>query len=414
MRSSRVGLFVALVVATSAGASFVGACSSSNAPAGSSSGTTGDAFVEPREASVNDAAREGATDVDAGPVVPDTACGVAGGTRATLNAGGTAPLFDALGTVGARRVAQGAGDEGFVLLDVSGANASAAPVVLGLDLNHIATGGSVLGVVGVTLPDIFFQRYDATGAVVGGGPALQLGSDPSSEVFVGQSAGAFLTVWSDTQGVTARGVDAAGALAGPAFALDAAKQENFTASVVSSGSSFAVLWVGYTFTSPGHTLIRTVFATASTTAAIATHDISANDQARTVVQLVKTPTGYAALVDDPGGPPDNTGRTRLLLLDANGNVTNAPSPFLAGAVRGLGLAAQGGELGVVVERTAQTVGFRPFDANAAPLGPWVCLGSTAPSMNSAAIDADGAGYAVTFGSGANHAASLARFNRLGN
>ncbi len=412
MHPVRVNVALALVALVGGASLAVGACSSSSGVASSGGVFTGDAAVEPREASV----REGGADAagsDAGPVIPDTACGAAAAAPVTLYPGSpTTPQFDAIATLGPRRVAQAAGDEGFVLFDTNGGNPSAAPIALGTDLNRIATGGSVLGVVGVTLPDIFFQRYDTGGALVDAGAPLALGSDPSREVAIGQSGGAFLAVWSGAGGVTARGVDTAGQLAGPAFALDTASQQNFTASVVSSGSSFAVLWVGYTFTSPGHTLIRTAFATASTTAKVAAHDISADDRARNIIQLVKTPTGYAALVNEPAGAPDFTAHTRLLILDEAGNLTVNPPPSLAGAVRGLGLAVQGSELGVIVERAAQTVAFRPFDANAKPLAPWVCLGSTAPIVNAAGIDTDGAGYAVIF-STTNRAVALARLDRLG-
>ena len=420
MRSLRVvGLgftLLALLMGASVG---LGACSSSSGPAAAgssgSSGSSGglDGSLNPNDASANGDA-DASSGGDGGPVVPDTACGAAGGSRATVYPGGAqAPLYEAMGTVGARRAAQVYGGAGFVLFDADGKSPSAQPIVLGADLNRIARSGTVLGVVGATLPEILFQRYDTSGAVVGGGAALSLGSGPSGDVTIGQSGGAFLSVWSGAQGVTARGVDAAGQLAGPAFALDPVAQQNFTASVVSAGgSSFGVLWVGYTFTSPGHTLIRTAFATASATGVTATKDISADDQSRGVVQLVKTPTGYAALLDEPAGAPDFTPRTRLLILDESGNVMVSPPPILAGAVRGLSLAAQGTELGVVVERASQTVAFRPFDASAKPLGPWVCLGSTAPSLNAAAVDADGAGYAVIFGS-TNRSVVLARFDRLG-
>jgi hypothetical protein len=392
------------------------ACTSSNLPAngqpddggGGEAGVLDVYTLPPRDAGPDTV--DSAPPYDAGPVVPDTACGDAGGVRATVySSGAKAGAFNALGTLGSRRVAQSSADQGFVLLDTAGTNASATPTALGTDVNRIATDGTTLGVAGVTLPQVLFQRYDAFGAALGDGGAVVLASDQLQGIAVGQSAGTFLVTWATPNGVYARGIDAIGQPAGPAFALDSTGQANLTASIVADNGGFAVLWAGYA-SQGGGIVVRTALSKASTTAMTSTHDISALNRARSVIQLVKTPTGYAAILDEPSFAPDPS-RIRLLLLDANGAPTIDP-PILGGAVRSYGLAAQGAELGVLAQRADGTLAFRPFAANGAPLGSWQCIGAAPQLTKIAALDVDGAGYAAIYGA-TDGTVMLARFDHLG-
>jgi hypothetical protein len=87
----------------------------------------------------------------------------------------------------------------------------------------------------------------------------------------------------------------------------------------------------------------------------------------------------------------------VLFLDEAGGVVG-PARRLLGATFGFDLAAVGGTVGVLAYREGGSTEFRPFSSGGGdPLGDWRCVdGPSAQSFNLAAIDADGAGFAILY------------------
>jgi hypothetical protein len=340
--------------------------------------------------------------------IADTPCTPAGGTRATVIAAGpNVPSFDALGAAGAagaRWAAQGSGDEGIVFFDVDGANAG-APVTVGPDANRMAGGGALVGVVGETAGAVTFARFDATGKPADAVPAA-IANEKIHDLAVGRSGDMFAVLWAGASGVNVRAIDTNGGV-GPAFQLGAAEELSFSGAVAAGASpgNFAVLWRGTA--EPAHV----TFVTTSATAVTLSKDVisgAAGALFNRVDQLVKTPTGYAALLETTDGT------AWLVLIDSSGTYVRPHA--LRGTVAGYGLAAQGSELGVVAKRADGSIELRTFASNAAPYGDWRCLDGppvdAGVSPRSAGIAADGAGYAVVY-TAAGRAAILARVDRFG-
>jgi hypothetical protein len=127
-----------------------------------------------------------------------------------------------------------------------------------------------------------------------------------------------------------------------------------------------------------------------------------------ILRIVPTPAGYALLLGIYA--PSST---FVVALDSTGAPSSVVHAF-ANASFGFDLAAQGGELGLLAQRSTQEVEFRPLGDDGAPLGGWVCLdGPSTNAFELASVDGDGtADYAVVYRTPANDE-TLVRFDHLG-
>ena len=148
----------------------------------------------------------------------DTACAPAGGTTHVVFAGSASPIaFDTLGKVGARRVAAGRDEQGFVLFDADGSNPSAMPVTLGAK-DRSATSGTTMGVFG-RRAGLSYGRFDAQGTPIGS--PVTVTTDPSaSRQAIGRGGEAALLLWSTATDLFAVPVDPQGAIVGSPFTFE--------------------------------------------------------------------------------------------------------------------------------------------------------------------------------------------------
>lgn len=381
----------------------VAACSSDSPPAsdtGTSSSGGSDASVVP-----DAAARPDASTV----TVTDTPCAPRGGSQTTVYPPANRTLFTDLARAQARFVASGLGDEGFVTFGADGANPSAAPIGGG-DLNRAAAGPTRVALASASNAGVHSAKYDPGGQALGA--ASLLSDDKPYSLAIGNANERSLVAWSTGTNVRGRVVDMAGAPDGPTFDLETSSaQDSWAASIApassSSGAEFAIAWTDhrhfgdewrayFAFVKPGSLsgLGNRLFSNAA---------------AHAVVKLVKTPSGYAMLVNTEINVTKAV--VIVVLLDDFGRQIGTRR--LEGAEYGFGLAAQGSELGVVVRKSDGNDAFRPLDASGAALGPWVCLASAAPNADhAAAIAADGAGYALLYRA-PDGSTNLAKLGRLG-
>jgi hypothetical protein len=314
---------------------------------------------------------------------PDTACTAPTGIERALYPADAAPAFDRLARVGARRVATSTRTGGFAVFDLDGANA-APLVVLAGSANVAASEGATIGMAGIEGTELRYARYDASGGKVGA--TLVLDNAMTGGLVVGGGAGEALVVWSGDGRMHARGVDASGALAGASFDFAAGSVvTSFVGSVVRGESSFAVAW-----SAPSESgTSRTFFMRASTTGPIGQAlELTGLAPEHEVVQLAKTTTGFAALVQER-----SPSRVLVVLLDPSGRVA-APARRLLGSTYAFAVSARGAELGVVARRTTGETQLRILGAGGVPRAAWTCFEVVSDGALGAGIDAEGAGYAV--------------------
>jgi len=344
--------------------------------------------------------------------VEDGDCVAHGGAEVAIYPGDSgAPIFGRLAAVAGRRVASfSQGFAGFVLFDADGSNASAS--LIGSS-RRVASEGDTVGEAwrSGTTPyyDVLYQRYDATGAPVGGPVELASGEVAEGGPWIaGNDSGESLVIWALGGRLRARGISSAGSPAGDPFDFGEGTFDTaVTLSATAGAGGYAVAWSG----EPQPGTHSTWFAlTTSTALSGQAHEIASSCSAtHRVLRLVALTNGYSLLLE-AGAPPDLS--VYLLYLDAEGQPEGA-ARRLAGAVAGWDLAARpDDELGVVVSHAGQETRFRPFDAAGEPLGSWVCLAGTGGLFNRAAIDADGSGYAAMYWQPGN-TEMFARFDRLG-
>jgi hypothetical protein len=125
-------------------------------------------------------------------------------------------------------------------------------------------------------------------------------------------------------------------------------------------------------------------------------DIVRTDEAVRIVDLVALgDEGFALYL--AGGAPDH--RSFLVRLDAAGYPVGAALE-LSGMHPGWDVAVSDSMLALVAPRADGAPAMRAFDHELAPLGSWICLAEQGDGSLSAAIDADGDGFAVAFPAGA--------------
>lgn len=349
--------------------------------------------------------------------VPDTPCVPAGGATRDVYAA-DATIFRPLRAVpvGARLAMET--DDGFVLMDGDGSNASAQPVTTPFAISGTGSTPGTLLALGGTTQTLSVARFDAAGTPQG---TFDVASRAGGSSAVGGGEGTALVAFLSGTELRARGFTEGGAPAGGVFTFRQGVGEiEATAFDVAhaSGAEYGVAFVGQ-----GGGMHRLVFTRVSTTARVGTSfTLLFGDQPLRLVQLAKVGQGFAILLERRS----KTGETEVLLvrLDGAGQIAG-PVLRLLGTMRAFGVASSKGEIGVLAwraragadpdEPVPDAVEFRPFSAAGEALGGWVCVGPAFPSFTAdvgAAIVGDDVGYRVLARTPAR-AVTLTRFDRLG-
>ena len=367
-------------------------------------GPTADVFVPPP--GVDAGLGVGVVDVD------DTPCVAMGGTATTVfPARAALPGYRSLQATGGRRVADFASGAGFVTFDLDGMNPASVVANAPVPFGFVASTGNafLLGGVGSKVEVL---PYDASGAAQG--QPIPLSDETPTNLALAASATSALVAWSGANGLRGRGLEGAAPAGAGAFDLAITPfVGQLSVSVIDDKNGlFAYAFSG----DSGGAIYQTVFGRASTTERAGNpRAVLTGTTPRQVVQLAKTPHGYALLLQ--AGDPDRF--VGLAILDLFGKVVVLRR--LLGATSALSVAVQGEELGVTaIRREPQDGGavlfapeFRAFDGTGAPLAPWVCLGDLGGTSGvGAALDTDGAGYAALINAG-DGSSVLARFDHLG-
>lgn len=335
---------------------------------------------------------------------PDTPCSAVGGTVGVVFAGDAgAPAFDRLGKVATRWFAGSRDEQGFVLFDPDGSNATELRT-LGAK-SRAESSGTTLGVLGRSA-GLSYGMFDALGEPVGSPVTVTADPSASRQALARGGEGALL-LWSTPTNLFSATVDAQGMVASLPSPFEApSSKSSFVGAAAYTGTSYAVAW---SVLDEGKTY-RTSFALATADGvfgpAIKLHTSAAR---HTLVSMRRVPDGFAVLINltEPVVAP------LLLVLDGTGKPVG-PGRILDGASTAFDVAARTTELGVVALRNDHRVEFRPFAGSGSPLGPWVCLDAPGPENldYSAAIDSDEQGYAVLHRM-ADDGQALRRFDRLG-
>jgi hypothetical protein len=186
----------------------------------------------------------------------------------------------------------------------------------------------------------------------------------------------------------ARRIDAAGA-AGPAIDFGASTPGlGLTTSVVYSAPDYAVLWSAK-LNGAAHTWFIRLGAAGPLGPEV---DLTGAAGDHYIARAVRTTSGYAVLLNG-GSPPD---AVYVLALDGSGTPVGS-ARHLLGVSYAWDIAAVGSGLGVIANRKTGEAAFRSLDASGDPVAPFRCVdGPSAQTFNLAAIDADGAGYAIVY------------------
>lgn len=351
--------------------------------------------------------------------VADTACAARGGSmKEVYAADATTFRPQRVLAVGARRAVLM--DDGFVLMDADGANASPALVTSPFALTSLASTPTNLFGVGGPAQNLQAVRFDSAGAAQ---PPIDV-APASTGSGAGGGGGTALLAWVEGTSLRAGAFNADGSPVAPSFYFRQNLAENETSSfdvVHAKAEEYGVAFVGQRAGA-----YRLVFTRVSTSARVGTSFtiLSGNTPLR-LIQIAHAGTGFALLVERR--PTASTRETLVIRLDESGKLAG-PALRLLGVRSAFGIASSGGELGVLAWRVRggadagpvdepepDAIEFRPFDAAGMALGPWVCVDApfTVPTVDvGAAILGEDAGYSVIVRT-PSHAVSLARFDRRG-
>jgi len=336
--------------------------------------------------------------------IPNTDCVPHGGKSSTVYAAAAQPaVFDRLATVAGRRVTGGTQAGGAFTMELDGALPSSQPIRVASNFNLFASEGDTFGVVGSD-QEVVYRRFDPQGQPVGDAVSIAV-AIPDAVDIAGRD-GESLVVWASAGSIHARGIDANGQPAGPAFEVASnAYVDTIGLTATPTADGFALAWTGNDIHAKSTTSVA--FASATALQAQPLMLIFTAVQHR-VIKLERTQAGFVMLL--AGAPP--TFPAYLVALDDQGFVIGS-GKVLEGVQFGWDAAARGDELGVIAVRATGEPQFRPFSANLEPLGPWVCLDDpTSITANIGAISSEGTGYAVLHRT-AEGAEVLTRFDRLG-
>lgn len=303
----------------------------------------------------------------------------------------SAPLYpDRLAAVDGRWLAASSVEDGFVMFDGDGSNAG--PLLNPLAaLHRIASQGMEFAVAAVDKKDdIVIQRFDASGETLGHDKTVAQGPATALAFTAGETG--MLVAWSREGFVELRAVDVEGTPMAPSHSLlEEPMIDGVTLAATSVSDGHALVYAGAALDG-----WRVRFAFVDEDGAPNDPvDIVRTDEAVRVVDLVPIADGFALYL--AGGAPDH--RSFLVRLDTAGYPVG-PALQLAGMHPGWDVAVSDSMLALVAPRAAGAPAVRVFDHELAPLGSWICLTEQGDGSLSAAIDAQGEGFAVAFPAGA--------------
>lgn len=300
-----------------------------------------------------------------------------------------------LGRIGDRLFARGTNDEGFVLFDQNGDNASHHPFSFHLQAEFVPQND---GLVGVSFDDsaegrVVAQRFTSNGTAHGA--AATLGTGHAYSIAVGSANDAVIGVWSTGSAVNARAIDATWATS-PTMTLESdSPHDGFHASVVGSvagdGSDFLVLW----------SLRRAALAEWRVYAQLTNHNgpvglprkLFGATHPVALIKGVTVADGYAALFDFDGAP-------LVVGLDKLGRLASSAHRFSGAKNRfgsAFGIASHEGQLAITAVRTDASDAFRRLDRAGTALGPWVCLSDPDTSItHQSSIDCGDDGCSILY------------------
>lgn len=403
------------------------ACSSDNPPPAGSSGTSGgfdastDNNVPPVEGGSDAKVGDGGSTLPLGdlPTVdePDVPCVTTNGIKTELfGSAATAlggPAVTRLQLLGARRFAAGPSTAGFITFDAVGTTPKLFNVTLGSTQTVFSSEGTTIGGFAVSAGKVDYQRYDDQGVTSGAAVSLATGIvGGPAQAWVASGGGGSLAVYLDGTTLKAAGITAAGALAGPAFAVATGVSTPHVA-LTYAGDKYAI---AYSYASGTSSAARFVFA--STTATVGAPVDLLTGNAIEPVAITPTSTGFLAVVDAGGDDHVYT-----VPLDATGKVSGVARRLLGGDLP-FALASHGNDVALVVLTNDVKVGnmegprapqFRPLDVTGKPTGPWVCLDARIPNTlyqdMSLLAEASG-GYSIVYKSPTD-TTMLVRTDKLG-
>lgn len=299
--------------------------------------------------------------------------------------------FTDLATVGARRVARGTNDEGFVVFEASG-SALPAPVFAGYD-TKIVGGSSSFAIIRNDEGSVRVRSFDATGAPAS--PERTLAKETAYSLAVGRSGEDLLGVWSTGDAVRARVVTGVSATASETFDLesDVAKEDfsaRATASKATDGSTFAVAWAVRRSALGQH---RLYFALVKAGAMVGLPlKLYGSPERIQVSGLAATASGYTILLNLDG-------EAAVASLTARGLPAGPGHRFKGGrdalVGAGLSLATRDDAVLLGAERDSAQTAVRVLELSGKPKGGWVCLTTPDPdAYQFVSVDSDGAGYAA--------------------
>jgi len=321
--------------------------------------------------------------------VADSACSPLTGTVVTLFPDDSnAPPLGYLAQVNGKRVAGGRWARGFVTFGLDGSAPSPAAVGIDPEFDLVTSEGSTIGLVTSDVVTTRFQRYASTDAPMGN--VLDLGAGTGAGlVIAGDGNGGSLMVWADATSMKGQYVDSNGVAATPFIFANGLSGQSAQSSLVRSGNNeFALAWSVIE-----NGIARGRFVRLSTSGIIGSIvELTGDAYKHYVVKLVKTAAGYAVLLHSGGFSFD----TIIVNLDAQGQAQGAARRFL-GTKFAMDLAFANGNFGFMAKREDGITEFRLLDANAEPIGDWRCIdGASQDPYDQAAIDADGAGWAIVY------------------
>ena len=294
------------------------------------------------------------------------------------------------------------GQNGYVLFDRDGGNASAMPTSFAPNFNVITSEGATGGIAASGASAIQYVRVDETGTEVVGPAGVAL--EVPVGLAVASADGYSMVVWAFNTRLSARVVDDAGILT-PAFDAALGAYSTFVSlSAAGRGSEVGIAWTADPIAGVTTSWFQLTDADGPVGSTIALLDTG---EAHTITRIAATDDGYAVLITGP--PP--TFRASLMTLDATGNPTSE-AVELAGASFAHDLASLGDSIAVIAVRDSGEPEMRAYGLDLTPAASWVCLGPDVDPTYPSSISPDGAGYTTLHTTG-SLAVMLHRLDALG-
>jgi hypothetical protein len=220
-------------------------------------------------------------------------------------------------------------------------------------------------------------------------------------------------VWAAGDTLSAAGVTAAGASAGPAWTL-ATGGTTPQVAITHANGKYAI---AYSFL--GNDQKKTARLQLADAAGPSGPAVALTSGTGTIEVVAITPTSKGFLLIFDGGGDD---KVYAVPLDATGKVSGLARRLLGGDAP-WAVASRGDDVALVTMSNDTKVNgnegprkpqFRALDTTGKPLGPWVCLDERVPSgqYQDMGVVAESNGYAVVYKSVADETA-LQRFDKLG-